>query len=96
MQMDGRYGGGGGGGGDSCMQMDGRYDGGGGGGDSCMQMDDRCGGGGGGCYEFESGGMVRTRDPKPRLRWTVDLHDKFVDVVTKLGGPDSWFLYFFL
>ncbi|XP_024995612.1 myb family transcription factor PHL11 [Cynara cardunculus var. scolymus] len=57
--------------------MDGRYGGGGG------------GGGGGGCYEFESGGVVMTRDPKPRLRWTADLHDRFVDAVTKLGGPDK-------
>ncbi|KAJ9549744.1 hypothetical protein OSB04_022287 [Centaurea solstitialis] len=55
--------------------MDGRYGGG--------------GGGGGGCYEFESGGVVMTRDPKPRLRWTADLHDRFVDAVTKLGGPDK-------
>ena len=29
-----------------------------------------------------------TRDPKPRLRWTSDLHDRFVHAVTKLGGPD--------
>lgn len=56
--------------------MDGRYAGGG--------M-----GGGAGCYEFETGGVVMTRDPKPRLRWTADLHDRFVDAVTKLGGPDS-------
>ncbi|KAI7987409.1 Myb family transcription factor PHL11 [Camellia lanceoleosa] len=34
-------------------------------------------------------GMVMSRDPKPRLRWTVDLHDRFVDAVTKLGGPDK-------
>ncbi|XP_057786602.1 myb family transcription factor PHL11-like [Salvia miltiorrhiza] len=34
-----------------------------------------------------SGGVVLTRDPKPRLRWTADLHDRFVDAVTKLGGP---------
>ncbi|KAJ6426897.1 hypothetical protein OIU84_022481 [Salix udensis] len=27
--------------------------------------------------------------PKPRLRWTSDLHDRFVDAVTKLGGPDK-------
>ncbi|KAI9178213.1 hypothetical protein LWI28_023944 [Acer negundo] len=32
-------------------------------------------------------GVVMTRDPKPRLRWTADLHDRFVDAVTKLGGP---------
>ncbi|KAI3713706.1 hypothetical protein L1987_72292 [Smallanthus sonchifolius] len=56
--------------------MDGRYGGGG-------------GGGGGGCYEFEGGGVVMTRDPKPRLRWTTDLHDRFVDAVTKLGGADK-------
>ncbi|XP_076894684.1 myb family transcription factor PHL11-like [Bidens hawaiensis] len=56
--------------------MDGRYAGGG--------M-----GGGAGCYEFETGGVVMTRDPKPRLRWTADLHDRFVDAVTKLGGPDK-------
>ncbi|XP_076888825.1 myb family transcription factor PHL11-like [Bidens hawaiensis] len=46
-------------------------------------------GGGAGCYEFETGGVVMTRDPKPRLRWTADLHDRFVDAVTKLGGPDK-------
>lgn len=32
-------------------------------------------------------GVVMTRDPRPRLRWTPDLHDRFVDAVTKLGGP---------
>ncbi|CAN4128059.1 unnamed protein product [Withania somnifera] len=38
----------------------------------------------------ESGyGVVMTRDPKPRLRWTADLHDRFVDAVAKLGGPDK-------
>lgn len=35
------------------------------------------------------GGVMMTRDSKPRLRWTADLHDRFVDAVTKLGGPDS-------
>ena len=50
------------------------------------------GGGGGdgreGNYGYENG-VVMTRDPKPRLRWTADLHERFIDAVTKLGGPDS-------
>ncbi|KAI4363943.1 hypothetical protein MLD38_020098 [Melastoma candidum] len=25
---------------------------------------------------------------KPRLRWTADLHDRFVDAIAQLGGPD--------
>ncbi|CAL5355622.1 hypothetical protein CsSME_00044382 [Camellia sinensis var. sinensis] len=45
-------------------------------------------GGGGSGYPYESG-VVMSRDPKPRLRWTADLHDRFVDAVTKLGGPDK-------
>ncbi|XVF26261.1 hypothetical protein REPUB_Repub13aG0283600 [Reevesia pubescens] len=32
--------------------------------------------------------LVLTSDPKPRLRWTADLHDRFVDAVTQLGGPN--------
>ncbi|GAB2267056.1 hypothetical protein Dimus_002038 [Dionaea muscipula] len=31
--------------------------------------------------------LVLTADPKPRLRWTTDLHERFVDAVTQLGGP---------
>ncbi|XP_004496120.1 protein PHR1-LIKE 2-like isoform X2 [Cicer arietinum] len=30
--------------------------------------------------------LVLTSDPKPRLRWTTDLHQRFVDAVTQLGG----------
>ncbi|XP_073013229.1 protein PHR1-LIKE 2 isoform X2 [Typha latifolia] len=30
-----------------------------------------------------------TSDPKPRLRWTAELHDRFVDAVAQLGGPDK-------
>lgn len=38
---------------------------------------------------YDNGGVMMTRDPKPRLRWTADLHDRFVDAVAKLGGADS-------
>ncbi|KAK6138552.1 hypothetical protein DH2020_027707 [Rehmannia glutinosa] len=33
--------------------------------------------------------LVLTTDPKPRLRWTTELHERFVDAVTQLGGPDN-------
>ncbi|RVW33594.1 Protein PHR1-like 2 [Vitis vinifera] len=33
--------------------------------------------------------LVLTSDPKPRLRWTADLHERFVDAVTQLGGANS-------
>lgn len=29
---------------------------------------------------------------KQRLRWTSDLHDRFVDAIAQLGGPDSEYL----
>ncbi|KAK4746309.1 hypothetical protein SAY87_012621 [Trapa incisa] len=40
------------------------------------------------CFQGDSG-LVLTTDPKPRLRWTVELHERFVDAVTQLGGPDK-------
>ncbi|GMI88670.1 WOODY, ALTERED PHLOEM DEVELOPMENT [Hibiscus trionum] len=40
------------------------------------------------CVQPDSG-LVLTTDPKPRLRWTVELHERFVDAVTQLGGPDK-------
>ena len=43
------------------------------------------------CVQGDSG-LVLTTDPKPRLRWTVELHERFVDAVTQLGGPDSTLL----
>ncbi|KAK6259464.1 hypothetical protein SCA6_013938 [Theobroma cacao] len=40
------------------------------------------------CVQGDSG-LVLTTDPKPRLRWTVELHERFVEAVTQLGGPDK-------
>ncbi|CAN8259589.1 unnamed protein product [Cochlearia groenlandica] len=39
--------------------------------------------------ETPSSTLVLTTDPKPRLRWTAELHERFVDAVTHLGGPDK-------
>ncbi|XP_065857002.1 protein PHR1-LIKE 2-like isoform X2 [Euphorbia lathyris] len=33
--------------------------------------------------------LVLTSDPKPRLRWTADLHERFVDAVAQLGGANT-------
>ncbi|KAJ8759672.1 hypothetical protein K2173_009760 [Erythroxylum novogranatense] len=33
--------------------------------------------------------LMLTSDPKPRLRWTADLHERFVDAVTQLGGANK-------
>ncbi|KAI3466275.1 hypothetical protein Pfo_022938 [Paulownia fortunei] len=33
--------------------------------------------------------LVLTSDPKPRLRWTAALHERFVDAVTQLGGASK-------
>ncbi|XP_074572911.1 myb family transcription factor IPN2-like [Curcuma longa] len=40
------------------------------------------------CVQGDSG-LVLTTDPKPRLRWTAELHDRFLDAVNQLGGPDK-------
>eukprot|EP00250_Pteridium_aquilinum_P003473 c13790_g1_i1 orf=107-1465(+) len=35
------------------------------------------------------GAVVLSTDPKPRLRWTAELHERFVEAVTQLGGADK-------
>lgn len=34
-------------------------------------------------------GEFSPTDPKPRLRWTAELHERFVDAVNQLGGADK-------
>lgn len=45
-----------------------------------------------------SGGNNLNNNPnlasKQRLRWTNELHERFVDAVAQLGGPDREFLEF--
>ncbi|KAH9611958.1 hypothetical protein KSS87_007881 [Heliosperma pusillum] len=33
--------------------------------------------------------LVLSTDPKPRLKWTPDLHERFVEAVNQLGGADK-------
>ncbi|CAN4124495.1 unnamed protein product [Withania somnifera] len=33
--------------------------------------------------------LVLSSDAKPRLKWTPDLHQRFIDAVTQLGGADK-------
>ncbi|WOL16360.1 hypothetical protein Cni_G25147 [Canna indica] len=34
-------------------------------------------------------GLVLSTDAKPRLKWTPELHDRFIDAVNQLGGADK-------
>jgi hypothetical protein len=34
-------------------------------------------------------GLVLSTDAKPRLKWTPDLHERFIEAVNQLGGSDS-------
>lgn len=42
-------------------------------------------GGNGSC----DSGLVLSTDAKPRLKWTPDLHERFIEAVKQLGGADS-------
>ncbi|XP_031112692.1 myb family transcription factor PHL8-like [Ipomoea triloba] len=33
--------------------------------------------------------LVLSSDPKPRLKWTPELHQRFIDAVTQLGGSEK-------
>lgn len=40
-----------------------------------------------------SGSNNQSLASKQRLRWTHELHERFVDAVAQLGGPDREFFY---
>lgn len=42
-----------------------------------------------GANPSEDGAVVLSTDPKPRLRWTAELHERFVDAIEQLGGANK-------
>ena len=46
--------------------------------------------------EADNGGTNSSHASKQRLRWTHELHERFVDSVAQLGGPDREFPFSFL
>lgn len=44
--------------------------------------------------EADKGGNNSSHASKQRLRWTHELHERFVDSVAQLGGPDREFPLF--
>lgn len=36
-----------------------------------------------------SSGLFLSTDAKPRLKWTPELHQRFIEAVNQLGGADS-------
>ncbi|XVE89808.1 hypothetical protein DITRI_Ditri20bG0024200 [Diplodiscus trichospermus] len=43
----------------------------------------------GGNGNGDSSGLVLSTDAKPRLKWTPDLHERFMEAVHQLGGADK-------
>lgn len=40
----------------------------------------------------EESGLVLSTDAKPRLKWTPELHERFIEAVDQLGGADSEYI----
>lgn len=40
----------------------------------------------------EDSGLVLSTDAKPRLKWTAELHERFIEAVNQLGGADSEYI----